>query len=383
MMPRLPFMALLLATLLPGMSAAQYVGFGSATNGAADCSGFETYRISSLGDSGSGTFRDAVSQDCRLIVFDVAGTITLTQTLLMQHSFITIDGASAPAPGITISAPNIRLAIEASSSIGDAHDIIIHHLRVVGAGGDLEAADIFELDGQAASVYNIVLDHITAVAASDGAFDVWGDVHDVTISNNLIRDMVKAAHFSRSVQDRENFTIHRNVYARNNERQLRMRYNNRQIDFSNNVIYGWGWFEGGGAGLDLPSDAGYTPSLNIENNMYHFVSGFGRPDDAVKLNSSTFPGSIFFSGNQFPVGENDAVSTSGRTTIPATAQVQKLDVSELGDSVALCAGTAFPTAVETSLLQQINTDIGGTGIANCTGTPPLVDPSPPTNLQVN
>jgi hypothetical protein len=205
------------------VSSAQYVGFGSVTNGAADCPGYETYHVTNLTDSGPGSFRDAVSAGCRLVVFDVAGEIELTEKLLIQHSYLTVDGSSAPSPGITIYMPRIRMAIEAWSSIGDAHDIIIHHLRLVGAGGDLEAADLLELDGMDAVVYNVVLDHITAVAASDGAFDIYGEVRDVTLSYNLIRDMVKPAHLSRNVQDRENITLHANVFARNNERQVRIR----------------------------------------------------------------------------------------------------------------------------------------------------------------
>jgi hypothetical protein len=199
------------------VSSAQYVGFGSVTNGAADCPGYETYHVTNLSDSGPGSFRDAVSDGCRLVVFDVAGEIELTKKLLIQHSYLTVDGSSAPSPGITIYMPRIRMAIEAWSSIGDAHDIIIHHLRLVGAGGDLEAADLLELDGMDAVVYNVVLDHITAVGASDGAFDIYGEVRDVTLSYNLIRDMIKPAHLSRNVQDRDNITIHANVFARNNE----------------------------------------------------------------------------------------------------------------------------------------------------------------------
>jgi hypothetical protein len=129
--------------------------------------------------------------------------------------------------------------------------------------------------------------------------------------------MIKAAHFSRSVQERSNFTIHRNVYARNNERQIRMRYNNRTIDITNNVNYGWGWFEGGAAGLDLPSDSGYSPSINVEQNIYHHVQSKGSADNAILFDSRSFPGDIFFSGNRLPAGENDAVSTSAQIPIPA------------------------------------------------------------------
>jgi hypothetical protein len=371
----------LLALTFASMANAQYVGFGSVTNGAADCPGFETYRVTSLNDSGPGTLRDAVSADCRNIVFDVAGEIELADWLLIERSFLTIDGSSAPAPGITIYAPFIRFAIQANASIGDVHDIIIHHLRVVGAGGDQEAADILELDGQDAAVYNIVFDHITAVGASDGAFDIWGEVHDVTLSYNLSRDMIKAAHFSRDSDVRENFTIHGNVYARNNERQIRMRYNNRSIDITNNVVYGWGFYEGGAAGLDLPSDPGYSPSINFENNIYHLVPGNGSGDNAIIFNSGSFPGDIFFNGNQLPSGENDAVSTAGRTPIPAYAEVIKRPTSELAGSVVACAGTVFPTQEEVDLISEIRNAIGGSG-GSCDSIEPPRRPSAPQNLTI-
>jgi hypothetical protein len=363
------------------VSSAQYVGFGSVTNGAADCPGYETYHVTNLTDSGPGSFRDAVSAGCRLVVFDVAGEIELTEKLLIQHSYLTVDGSSAPSPGITIYMPRIRMAIEAWSSIGDAHDIIIHHLRLVGAGGDLEAADLLELDGMDAVVYNVVLDHITAVAASDGAFDIYGEVRDVTLSYNLIRDMVKPAHLSRNVQDRENITLHANVFARNNERQVRIRYNNRNLDITNNVVYGWGFFEGGATGLDITSDSGYSPSINIENNIYHYVQGNGSPDDAVRFNSRTFPGDIYFAGNDFPAGEDDAISTSGRTPIPAYAQVDLRPTSELAGSVVACAGTVYPTREESDLLDEIRGAIGGSG-GSCDDSGAPKRPSAPGNLQV-
>ena len=373
--------AFVLLVLTAPPTFGQYVGFGSVTSGAQGCADYSIYRVTSLEDSGPGTLRDAVSADCRKIVFDIGGTIELGEWLLIQHSYLTIDGSTAPSPGITISAPFIRIAIQASGSIGAAHDIIIHHLRIVGAGGDLEAADIIELDGQDAPVYNIIIDHVTAVAASDGAFDVWGEVHDVTLSNNLIRDMIKAAHFSRDSQVRTNFTIHRNVYARNNERQVRMRYDNHRIDITNNVVYGWGWFEGGAAGLDLPSDPGFRPSINVQNNVYHHVQPHGSPDDAIILNSDTFAGDIFFSGNVLPLGENDAISTAARTEIPQYAEVSLEAASELANSVVPCAGTVFPTPEEQRLLDEIRVAIGsaGTDIVSCSE---MRRPRPPNGLIV-
>ncbi|MEJ2286736.1 MAG: hypothetical protein P8X85_24445, partial [Desulfobacterales bacterium] len=180
--------------------------------------GYTTYRVTSLADSGSGSLRDALSQGKRYVVFDVAGTIRLNSTLNVPYSYITIDGASAPSPGITILQPgNSRTSIEAKSSIGAAHDIIIHHLRMDGdATSHSNDGDIWGLDGESAPVYNIILDHITATASPDGCFDVWENVHDVTISWNLITDTITALHLSTGdeSQVRQRFSIHHNVFAR-------------------------------------------------------------------------------------------------------------------------------------------------------------------------
>jgi hypothetical protein len=158
-----------------------------------------------------------------------------------------------------------------------------------------------------------------------------------------------------------------------------MRYNNRSIDITNNVIYGWGWFEGGAAGLDLPSDPGYSPSINVENNIYHYVQSKGSEDNAILFDARSFPGDIFFSGNQLPVGENDAVSTSAQIPIPAYATVVKLDTNSLADAVVPCAGTRFPNGQEQVLLATIQEALGSSS-STCQ---PDIRPRPPTDLSVS
>ncbi len=359
--------------------AGDYEGFGSVTQGALSSpDGYEVYHVTSLLDDGSpGTLRDAVSAGKRYIVFDVSGTIRLTSTLNAPYPYVTIDGSSAPSPGITLDAPRIRTAIEARNSVGPAHDIIIRYLRVKGSGGDGESLDIWELDGSKHAVYNIVLDHITAIGASDGVFDIYGEVRDVTISNNLIMDTVKMLHLSSSGKVRERISFHHNVFARNNERQIRMRHHNDLIDFVNNVIYGWGWFEGGAAGLHIGSNTGVPndafPTLNVENNVFHYASGasHGSPDDALKIE---IPGKIYFSGNLLPEGENDAQSTSSQNSIPAYAQVTKFAANSLGSTVVPFVGTHFRSSEETNLLNSIQADI-------TTGPADNIPPSVPASLQ--
>jgi pectate lyase len=355
-------------------AATAYEGFGSVTRGADDCPSGPptTYTVTSLANSGAGTLREALSGSCRKIVFGVGGTITLTSTLLIQRSYLTIDGSTAPPPGITVFSPNIRFSVEPGSSSGPVSDIIIQHLRLRGepSGAD----DLMELDGSVNPIRRVVLDHNTLVGAGDGNYDIYGTVSDVTISWNLTMDAEQGHHFSlETPPNRERVSIHHNVYARLNERQPRMRYDNMQVDIVNNVVYGWGWYNSGGRGLSLPTDPGYHPTINVEDNYYHFVPGLagGDADDAVEFNSSTHPGSVYFDGNIFPSAENDDVSTSPRIQIPPFAEVTHFAANTLGDTVVPCVGMKYPTPQETLLLQQISQAIGGSGGVCTTGGPAL------------
>jgi hypothetical protein len=354
----------------PGVDA-DYVGFGSITKGAMSCTtGMDTYRVTSLsGGSGTGTLRDAVSEDCRHIEFDVAGNIPLGD-LQISNSYLTIDGSSAPAPGITLT--NVgRLVLEARGGV-PVHDIIINNIRAHGEGGSVETNDLWELDGSSgAPIHSIVLDHLTMIGSGDGNVDIFGDVHDITLSNSLILDSIQGQHFSQPDGLRERLTIFGNVYARLNERQPRIRYNTRQIDFVGNVVYGWGWFEGGAAGMHIDVGGG-TPSANVEANTYLYVAGLnGSANDALKIDS--MGGSWFFEGNAWPDGETqgDSAGNSNRISmvlngIDYRAPRQPADV--------LKAGTHHPTADELQLLTTIDNEVQG---GEPTGGAPPPDDIPP------
>lgn len=334
----------------PPPTDAEYVGFGTITQGADSCpTTVTTYHVTSLsGAGGSGTLRDAVSADCRLVVFDIAGTIDLGD-LKISNSYLTIDGSTAPEPGITLT--NVgRLVLEATNNI-PVHDVIVNNIRAIGRGGSIEANDLWELDGSSgAPVHNVILDHLTMQAAGDGNVDIYGDVYNVTLSNSLITDSIQGHHFSQASGLRERISIYGNVYARLNERQPRIRYNTRQLDYVGNVIYGWGWFEGGAAGMHIDVGNG-DPSANVENNTYLYVSGLsGNQDEGLKIDDLS--GSWFFANNTWPSGEStgDTTSTSGRVS----TVFQGIDYLLPRTSAdILNAGTHYKTADEQSLLQTI------------------------------
>ena len=69
-----------------------------------------------------------------------------------------------------------------------------------------------------------------------------------------------ALHLSQDSTARERISFHHNVFARNNERQIRMRHQNGVLDFVNNVVYGWGWVGCSGAGWTSPRGRSTTTS---------------------------------------------------------------------------------------------------------------------------
>jgi pectate lyase len=347
-----------------GGAAGAYEGFGTITQGHASCpEAFTEVHVTTLDDDGPGSLREALTDGCRLILFDLGGTIVLQDDLNIRYSHITIDGASAPAPGITIEQPgDIGTTIEARASTGPAHDIIIHHLRLDGMATDhTNAGDIWGLDGMDAPVSAVILDHLTGVAATDGVFDIYGDVKDVTLSYNLIIDTAYALHVSTADinQSRERISFHHNVLSGNNERQIRLRHDNQLIDFVNNVIYGWGWWDGYGYGLYVNHDPGETnTSVNVVANVFHNVASTSSDDQlAIRFDHGADEGTVYFEGNIVPSGESDNVSNGAALDIPSFAQVTRFAADTLGQSIVPQVGTHHPTSEEQALLQEIATAI--------------------------
>src|SRR5207249_5768066 len=77
--------------------------------------------VTSLADSGPGTFREACeAAGPRIVVFNVAGIIQLTRPVHIHSPYITIAGQSAPGDGICIAGRTTHV---------DTHDVVIRYIR--------------------------------------------------------------------------------------------------------------------------------------------------------------------------------------------------------------------------------------------------------------
>jgi pectate lyase len=365
----------------PAPAGPRYEGYGSIAVGGA--SG-DVYRVTSLADGGPGTLRDGIvrRRGKRTIVFDVAGTITLTKRLVIDKPYLTIDGETAPPPGITIQQGTMRHEV----LIRGTRDIVIRHLRFRGvyvAGGPTRNnAATIAIDGDSPPdrvAQRIVLDHLTVRGSVDGGPDVWGEVRDVTISWSfffLSRHPTTISHYPRPFQTRQRISIHHNVYAKNGERNPQIRADVRDLDFVNNVVYDWGYFGGWGYGIRIRNAPG-EPKVNgnFVNNLLipttvspglGLVYGIrpgpdpadggpsGPPPPQGTVVTTTQLGHLWVSGNILPDRNQDHYSTVPvPLPVPAHAQVTTWPALELRTRVLPYVGMKYRDTEEQSILDEL------------------------------
>jgi len=359
--------------LLAAAAARGYEGYGYQTVGGL---GGGTCRVTSLAATGPGSFADCVMNrsGARVVVFDVGGTITLTSPVRVRTPYLTIDGTTAPSPGITIRPPSSGAAdalyIEAT------HDVVVKGLRFTGYGGDGSGGDLVSIYGRPSPCYNMVVDHCSFSEADDGAVDITSDGHDITVSWCLFRDNSKTQLVKYGVLSR--ISIHHNVYASSppkGERNPLVWGNVSDFDFVNNVVYNW---SGYGTGIRHEGDGGqpgkrvsanlidnafwHEQQATIENALVYGPSpgpdaeDGGPPGSPVQgtVVSGTRMGRLWVSGNILPARNRDQYSTvPAPLAVPAAARVTTWPAAELGARVLPTVGTAFRTAAEQTLLDRL------------------------------
>ncbi|KAI1450619.1 polysaccharide lyase family 1 protein [Annulohypoxylon stygium] len=259
-----------LATLIPNVAG--LLAFPGAEGFGRNAVGGRTgsvYHVTNLDDSGTGSFRDAVSKANRIIVFDVGGTIKITTRIAVSKN-IYIAGQTAPGDGITVYGNGM--------SWSNANDAIVRYIRFrMGKGGDSGKDGITIADGS-----NMIFDHVSVTWGRDETFSINGAVHNVTVQNTIIGQGLETHSCGGLMQSDYGISLFRNLYIDNKTRNPKVKGMN---DFQNNVVYNWG----GGGGYIAGDSAGQSYA-NIINN--YFISGPSTSVSAFTRGNANFHGYV-------------------------------------------------------------------------------------------
>jgi pectate lyase len=273
-------------------------GFGSDTPGG---SGGTVYEVTSLADSGPGTLRDALSSSNRTVTFGVCGTIALETAIRVSRDYITIDGTTAPPPGISITAAHAGVT-NALIELKECHDIIVRNIRICDApdtnyGDNLRIWD---------DTYNVVVDHCSLRRGGDGALDISDRAHDITIQWCIIAETVKNSLIRTDVY---NLSLHHNLYVSGDERNPQLD-DACFVDMVNNVVCDW--FTNYGTRVRNGS------TVNLVGNYY--LAG-DRSDQSDAIVISEDAGAVYMESNIVPPACPAAATTGTRLPAPAVTEM--------------------------------------------------------------
>ena len=199
-------------------------GFGSRTTGGR---GGEVVHVTNLDDSGPGSFREAVSQSHRIVVFDVGGIIAITSRIVI-HDHIYVAGQTAPGGGITIYGNGIAFN-------GDSGDDIVRYIRVrMGKNGDSKKDAVAISEGQ-----NYIFDHVSIAWGRDGTLDVNGSgIDNLTFQDTIVAQGINESnHSTGGLMQSGRWSMIRSLYIDNKTRNPKARGTH---EFINSVLYNWG-----------------------------------------------------------------------------------------------------------------------------------------------
>lgn len=200
-------------------------GFGRYATGGRSGS---VYHVTNLNDAGPGSFRDAVSQSNRIVVFDVGGVIKISSRIVVKKN-ITIAGQTAPGEGITIYGNGIAFN-------GDSGNNIIQYIRVrMGKDGDKGKDAVAISDGKDTYMFN----HVSISWGRDGTFDAnSGESDNITLQDCIISQGInKDNHSTGGLIQCGPISFIRTLWIDNKTRNPKIRF---QHEFINCVIYNWG-----------------------------------------------------------------------------------------------------------------------------------------------
>ncbi|KAH8659797.1 polysaccharide lyase family 1 protein [Xylariales sp. PMI_506] len=330
------------------------VGFGAIATGG---TGGTNYTVTTLDDSGTGSFRDAVSESNRIINFGVSGYIQLSSAVSLS-SGITINGQTAPGDGIGV------MGAEVSAS--GKNNIIIRNLRMRQGTLDSDSSKSAFNMGDAS---NVILDHCSVEFGQWDSVDAVGAVN-ITVSNSIIALPI-GQQFGAHVETGPS-TFYRNLWVSGHNRQPLSKDDTQYI---NNVVYNF--------------QAAYTAANTGGNFSHDIINNYFISGPSTTSNSDTFyqmddNQSVYASGN-FLDSDKDgtlngaAYNTVGSATVlsspwaDTSTSLATLSAADAYDYVIANAGALPRDELDTYVVETVQSlgkngtlikDESSTGLSN-------------------
>ena len=255
-------------------------GYGAITTGGR---GGTVYEVTTLADSGPGSFRTACQgSGPRTVVFRVAGTINLLSEVNILNPYITIAGQTAPGGGVCIAGETLSV---------DTNDVIIRHMRIRRGNASDRNDDAL---GSDRTLGNVMVDHCSASWGMDENLSIYrwktdaGKVlptENVTIQYCISSEALDPSnHAFGGTWGGTMVSYHHNMFASNTGRNPSISWS-YLIDFRNNVAYNWKHRTMDGAGAEA--------HVNVVNcyykdgpATYNYVYGADGPGGTSGIGSA-------------------------------------------------------------------------------------------------
>lgn len=304
-------------------------GFGANATGGR---GGDVYHVTTLANDpahaipGSlfyGLYSKNVPAGGRTIVFDVGGTIDLSQGTIATLDLkdirrVTVAGQTAPSL-VTIIGNTVQ--ITGNNAATPTHDIIFQHIAIrkgTGAG-----ADSLSIQGTG-NTHDIYVGNVSGCWSEDEVISATQTATNVTVQDSILAEALTSSHaygaLIRPTVDSQ-ISYNRNLFADQQSRNPRPgTYNGKTLDFEfqNNVIYNWADRAGYIAGADATVQvlnmnyvgnylvAGPVP-VNNSSNPTRRTTAFLK-----EMNTSPLDVSIYQSGNK--IDSNYTIIRDGTDT---------------------------------------------------------------------
>lgn len=251
-----------------------------------------------------GSFRDAVSQPNRTIIFSVSGNINLVRPLTIGQPNLTIAGQTAPGDGIALSGYAVKVGSGTSTAGGN---IIVRYIRF--RGGEALLDDTFNITGD-----NVIIDHVSGSWSTDELFSSENNKNFTLqwsfITNSLNHSIhTKGPHGYGGIWGGSNITFAHNLITNHINRNVRFARATdivnypQKIDYRNNVIYNWAGNTAYGGEM--------ATGINMINNYYkpgpNTYNAFNR---IVAPSAGDAGGGAFYVNGNYVVGDPEVTANN-------------------------------------------------------------------------